>query len=124
MKRALIVVVIVVCSLSAAPPAQVQQPGAAPAPAPGAAAPAAPASELTINDLRGQAYTGPRVETPRGLDGKPDLSGYWRPLREAGKISRDRYARLAAAVKAILGYAIQRGGTTLRDFISIALSRS
>ncbi|MFZ5657457.1 MAG: bifunctional DNA-formamidopyrimidine glycosylase/DNA-(apurinic or apyrimidinic site) lyase [Pseudomonadota bacterium] len=40
------------------------------------------------------------------------------PLREAGRISRDRYARLADAVKAILSHAIERGGTTLRDFIS------
>jgi len=40
------------------------------------------------------------------------------PLREAGKVSRARYAALADAVKAILAYAIKRGGTTLRDFIS------
>lgn len=40
------------------------------------------------------------------------------PLREYGKISRERYQRLADAVKEILGYAIARGGTTLRDFIS------
>ncbi|HEV8694275.1 MAG TPA: bifunctional DNA-formamidopyrimidine glycosylase/DNA-(apurinic or apyrimidinic site) lyase [Lysobacter sp.] len=40
------------------------------------------------------------------------------PLRAAGKVSRERYALLAAAVKRILGDAIQRGGTTLRDFIS------
>ncbi|TCZ84261.1 bifunctional DNA-formamidopyrimidine glycosylase/DNA-(apurinic or apyrimidinic site) lyase [Lysobacter sp. N42] len=40
------------------------------------------------------------------------------PLREAGRISRDRYARLADAVKAVLAHAIERGGTTLRDFIS------
>ncbi|GAB3746055.1 bifunctional DNA-formamidopyrimidine glycosylase/DNA-(apurinic or apyrimidinic site) lyase [Lysobacter olei] len=40
------------------------------------------------------------------------------PLREAGKVSRERYAALADAVKAILGHAITRGGTTLRDFIS------
>jgi formamidopyrimidine-DNA glycosylase len=40
------------------------------------------------------------------------------PLREAGKVSRARYQRLADAVKAILGHAIVRGGTTLRDFIS------
>lgn len=40
------------------------------------------------------------------------------PLREAGKVSRARYQRLADAVKQILGYAIVRGGTTLRDFIS------
>jgi formamidopyrimidine-DNA glycosylase len=40
------------------------------------------------------------------------------PLREAGKISRERYQRLATAVKQILAYAITRGGTTLRDFIN------
>ena len=40
------------------------------------------------------------------------------PLRAAGRVSRERYARLAEAVKAILAYAITRGGTTLRDFIS------
>lgn len=40
------------------------------------------------------------------------------PLREAGKVSRERYQRLATAVKDILQYAIMRGGTTLRDFIS------
>lgn len=40
------------------------------------------------------------------------------PGRQAGRVSRDRYGRLAAAVKAILTHAIQRGGTTLRDFIS------
>lgn len=40
------------------------------------------------------------------------------PLREAGKVSRQRYARLVDAVKRILAHAITRGGTTLRDFIS------
>jgi formamidopyrimidine-DNA glycosylase len=40
------------------------------------------------------------------------------PLRAAGKISRERYARLAAEVRRILAHAIVRGGTTLRDFIS------
>ncbi|PZQ22946.1 MAG: DNA-formamidopyrimidine glycosylase [Stenotrophomonas acidaminiphila] len=40
------------------------------------------------------------------------------PLRAAGKVSRDRYVALAAAVKDILAYAITRGGTTLRDFLS------
>ena len=40
------------------------------------------------------------------------------PLRAAGKVSRARYVELAAAVKQILSYAITRGGTTLRDFIS------
>jgi len=39
------------------------------------------------------------------------------PAREAGKISRARYERLAEAVKQILAHAIVRGGTTLRDFL-------
>ncbi|MEO5627075.1 MAG: zinc finger domain-containing protein, partial [Dokdonella sp.] len=33
-------------------------------------------------------------------------------------VSRERCARLASEVKRILAYAITRGGTTLRDFIS------
>jgi formamidopyrimidine-DNA glycosylase len=40
------------------------------------------------------------------------------PARPAGRISRERYARLADAAKRILQHAITRGGTTLRDFIS------
>lgn len=40
------------------------------------------------------------------------------PLREAGSISRPRYEKLALAAKEILAYAIERGGTTLRDFIN------
>lgn len=40
------------------------------------------------------------------------------PKRAAGSVSRERYTRLAAEVKRILAYAIRRGGTTLRDFIS------
>ncbi len=40
------------------------------------------------------------------------------PLRPAGKVSRERFVALAEAVKDILTHAIQRGGTTLRDFIS------
>jgi formamidopyrimidine-DNA glycosylase len=40
------------------------------------------------------------------------------PLRAAGKVSRERYMALAGAVKEILAYAITRGGTTLRDFLS------
>src|SRR5690606_20209557 len=40
------------------------------------------------------------------------------PLRAAGKVSRERYARLAAEVKRILAHAIERGGTTLRDFLA------
>ena len=40
------------------------------------------------------------------------------PRRAAGKVSRERYVRLAAEVKRILGWAIERGGTTLRDFLN------
>lgn len=40
------------------------------------------------------------------------------PRRAAGNVSRVRYARLAGEVKRILSWAIERGGTTLRDFIS------
>jgi formamidopyrimidine-DNA glycosylase len=41
-----------------------------------------------------------------------------RPTTPAGRVTRERYERLAAAVKRILGYAIERGGTTLRDFLN------
>jgi len=40
------------------------------------------------------------------------------PLRPAGAVSLARYRRLAEAVRGILGHAIERGGTTLRDFLS------
>ncbi|GAA5067928.1 bifunctional DNA-formamidopyrimidine glycosylase/DNA-(apurinic or apyrimidinic site) lyase [Lysobacter panacisoli] len=40
------------------------------------------------------------------------------PLRAAGKVSRERYRQLAQEIRRILGHAIQRGGTTLRDFIA------
>ncbi|MHB1273291.1 MAG: bifunctional DNA-formamidopyrimidine glycosylase/DNA-(apurinic or apyrimidinic site) lyase [Rhodanobacter sp.] len=40
------------------------------------------------------------------------------PRRPAGSISRARYARLATEVKRILARAIERGGTTLRDFLN------
>ncbi|MCE8016769.1 bifunctional DNA-formamidopyrimidine glycosylase/DNA-(apurinic or apyrimidinic site) lyase [Halomonas sp. MCCC 1A17488] len=40
------------------------------------------------------------------------------PRRAAGRISRERYARLAAAVREVLAAAITQGGTTLRDFVS------
>lgn len=40
------------------------------------------------------------------------------PRRAAGKVSRERYERLAAEIKRILAYAITRGGTTLRDFLA------
>jgi len=39
-----------------------------------------------------------------------------RPQRSAGKISRVRYRALAAALEAVLAEAIERGGTTLRDY--------
>jgi formamidopyrimidine-DNA glycosylase len=41
-----------------------------------------------------------------------------RPGAPAGSVSRARYAALADAVKRILGHAIERGGTTLRDFLN------
>lgn len=40
------------------------------------------------------------------------------PLREAGSISKVRFDKLAKATKEILTFAIERGGTTLRDFIN------
>ncbi|GGX97700.1 formamidopyrimidine-DNA glycosylase [Litchfieldella qijiaojingensis] len=40
------------------------------------------------------------------------------PRRAAGRISRERYELLAAAVREVLAAAITQGGTTLRDFIS------
>lgn len=39
------------------------------------------------------------------------------PRREAGSISRARYMTLAEQIKRILVHAIERGGTTLRDFV-------
>lgn len=40
-----------------------------------------------------------------------------RPSRAAGRISRERYRAIAIAIRRILSYAIERGGTTLRDFL-------
>jgi formamidopyrimidine-DNA glycosylase len=40
-----------------------------------------------------------------------------RPDRPAGKISRQRYDRLAECIKQVLTDAIASGGTTLRDFV-------
>ncbi|MCE8050650.1 bifunctional DNA-formamidopyrimidine glycosylase/DNA-(apurinic or apyrimidinic site) lyase [Halomonas daqingensis] len=40
------------------------------------------------------------------------------PRRAAGRISRERYERLAAAIREVLAAAITQGGTTLRDFVS------
>ena len=39
------------------------------------------------------------------------------PKRAAGRVSRERYARLAQAIKQVLSEAIREGGTTLRDFV-------
>ncbi|MFT0212234.1 bifunctional DNA-formamidopyrimidine glycosylase/DNA-(apurinic or apyrimidinic site) lyase [Pseudomonas sp. F1_0610] len=39
------------------------------------------------------------------------------PRREAKSISKARYVRLAEEIKRILAIAIERGGTTLRDFV-------
>lgn len=40
-----------------------------------------------------------------------------RPMLAAGKVSRASYQAIAAAIRRILAYAIERGGTTLRDFL-------
>lgn len=40
------------------------------------------------------------------------------PLRAAGRVSRERYALLADAIRTVLAHAIDRGGTTLRDFLN------
>lgn len=42
------------------------------------------------------------------------------PTRLAGRISLERYERMAAAVKEVLQQAIAQGGTTLRDFFDSA----
>ncbi len=39
------------------------------------------------------------------------------PRRAAGRVSRERYLALAQAIRQILAYAIECGGTTLRDFV-------
>ena len=39
------------------------------------------------------------------------------PKREAGKVSRERFDKLALAIKQVLTAAIRQGGTTLRDFV-------
>mgnify|MGYP003484913502 CR=1 FL=1 len=40
------------------------------------------------------------------------------PLGGSRLIANERYEKLALAAKQILAYAIERGGTTLRDFIN------
>ncbi|WP_417580984.1 bifunctional DNA-formamidopyrimidine glycosylase/DNA-(apurinic or apyrimidinic site) lyase [Nitrincola sp.] len=39
------------------------------------------------------------------------------PRRAAGRVSRERLGKLVLEIKKVLGYAIERGGTTLRDFV-------
>ena len=39
------------------------------------------------------------------------------PRRAAGRISRQRLEKLVSEIKKVLSYAINRGGTTLRDFV-------
>ena len=39
------------------------------------------------------------------------------PARAAGRVAETRYEKLAAAIKEVLGDAIEQGGTTLRDFV-------
>jgi formamidopyrimidine-DNA glycosylase len=40
------------------------------------------------------------------------------PQRAAGRISLQRYAGLVAAIRDVLGRAIEQGGTTLRDYVN------
>ena len=40
------------------------------------------------------------------------------PTRAAGRVSATRYEALAAAIRDVLAHAIERGGTTLRDFLN------
>lgn len=35
--------------------------------------------------IGGKEYTGPPVATPRGLDGKPEFTGFWKGLRDKSK---------------------------------------
>lgn len=39
------------------------------------------------------------------------------PRRAAGRISRERFLKLAECIRHVLAYAIECGGTTLRDFV-------
>lgn len=39
------------------------------------------------------------------------------PRREAGSVSKQRYAKLVAEIKQVLARAIEQGGTTLKDFV-------
>jgi len=41
-----------------------------------------------------------------------------RPRRAAGRIKREQWSRIVAAIRAVLTEAIRQGGTTLRDYVS------
>ena len=45
----------------------------------------AAATPSAADVLLGKPYNGPATATPRGADGKPLLTGYWKLLREQGK---------------------------------------
>ncbi|GEP42038.1 bifunctional DNA-formamidopyrimidine glycosylase/DNA-(apurinic or apyrimidinic site) lyase [Brevifollis gellanilyticus] len=40
------------------------------------------------------------------------------PNKEAGKVTRPRFAKLVAAIREVLAASIEMGGTTLRDFVN------
>lgn len=40
------------------------------------------------------------------------------PQRAAGRISRERYRRLAESIRQVLSASLEQGGTTLRDFVN------
>lgn len=44
-----------------------------------------PSSDLDASNILGVEPTGPSQPAPRGLDGHPDLTGYWKPIRVKGK---------------------------------------
>lgn len=55
-------------------------------PAPTPAKPVVPpSSDLDASNILGVEPTGPSKPTPKGLDGHPDLTGYWKPIRTKGK---------------------------------------
>ncbi len=41
------------------------------------------------------------------------------PQRKAGRITRERYGKLAVSIKDVLKKALAKGGTTLRDFVNV-----
>ena len=50
-----------------------------------AAIPAAPGPQSSAEVLLGKPYAGPKVATPRGKDGKPVLTGFWKLVYEPGR---------------------------------------